>query len=67
LADIVAKVFWGDERKFSEPLTRPAPRDKRPPVFVSAVKGFAAVAAYKNRSSQIFRAFDFRLLQQAQS
>jgi hypothetical protein len=26
---LLQKSFWGDERKFSEPLMRPAPRDVR--------------------------------------
>jgi hypothetical protein len=37
---------------------------KRPSVFVLAVKGIAAVAASKNRLSRDSGAFDFRLLQQ---
>jgi hypothetical protein len=66
---VLKKSFWGDERNFSGPLVRFADADlrdhivsqKRPPTFVSALKGVAALDATTNG---FLMSFDFRLSQQ---
>jgi hypothetical protein len=59
---VLKKSFWGGERKFSGPLVRFADADlgphrftqKRPPTFVSALKGVAALDANTNGFSRDF-------------
>src|ERR1035437_1707414 len=70
-ADSVEKVFFGRRTKILKTADafrarrREGPHhfiQKRPPVFVSAVEGFVAVAASKNRLLRDFRGcsiFDF--------
>jgi hypothetical protein len=69
---LLQKSFWGDERKFLEPLMHFARGDVRDHVvsskinhFLVALKSDAATETSKNRLSRDFWGLiDFRLLQQ---